>query len=515
MFENRDIDQIIAHGLEVSRIKKQLEDFKNGFPPLKLMGPATLNDGIATFSNLEKQKYVRFYDQKITELKIVKFVPASGAASRMFKSLQAFRNCNFAKDQVEQELSKDQSFDSAFHFFKYIEKFAFYEDIKNIMHRDGINIKEALQNKEYNLVLDYMLTSKGLNYNDKPKALIKFHRYPDFYRTALGEHLAEGALYACSGDGKVRIHVTLSPEYIEEVKDLLKKVLPYYEKTFKVKYDISLSIQDPSTDTIAVDKNNNFFREKEGSLVFRPGGHGALLSNLNKIKADLIFIKNIDNVVPDSLKDITIDYKKLLGGCLIDIQEQLFDYLDTLDYGDISDQMMNEISDFIELKLMIKLPDSLKFYDLVEKADYFFQLLNRPIRICGMVKNEGEPGGGPFWVKNEDDSISLQIVESSQIDHHNEKQRNIFQASTHFNPVDMLCSTIDFRGKKFNLHEFSDPKTGFISLKSKDGQELKALELPGLWNGAMAFWNTIFIEVPLITFNPVKIVNDLLRKEHQ
>ena len=295
----------------------------------------------------------------------------------------------------------------------------------------------------------------------------------------------------------------------------MNEKLSYYESKFKIKYEIEYSIQNPATDTIAVDSFNQPFREKDGSIVFRPGGHGALIDNLQALNADLIFIKNIDNVVPDRLKDETVLYKKVIGAHLIQLQDKIYNYLDQLDDNQLDNEFLHEIETFMEKELMFKIPASLTLFEAVEKADYLFEKLNRPIRVCGMVKNEGEPGGGPFWVQNSDSSISLQIVESSQIDLNDLTQEEIMKAATHFNPVDLVCSITDFRGNTFDLNDFIDPNTAFVSHKSKEGKELKALELPGLWNGAMADWNTVFVEVPIETFNPVKIVNDLLRPQHQ
>jgi hypothetical protein len=328
------------------------------------------------------------------------------------------------------------------------------------------------------------------------------------------EHLVEAAEY--SNNGKVaKLHFTVSQEHLDIFKKIVNYVVPKYEKQFGIKYDISFSVQKPSTDTIAVDMNNEPFRDKNGKLVFRPGGHGALIQNLNDLHKEIIFIKNIDNVVPDRFKATTYKYKKVLGGYLFRLQQQQFEYLELLDDGDVTNEELDEITAFAKDKLMIDIPDFFSTYNEIEKVDFLYGKLNRPMRVCGMVKNEGEPGGGPYFTRNSSDEISLQIVESSQIDHKNEKQEAMFRSSTHFNPVDLVCATQDFKGNSFNLPDYVDPETGFISLKSKDGKDLKAMELPGLWNGAMADWITIFVEVPILTFNPVKTVNDLLRETHQ
>jgi hypothetical protein len=316
-------------------------------------------------------------------------------------------------------------------------------------------------------------------------------------------------------DRIVPIHFTVSQEHMEKFNSLIALVRPYYENMFDIRYDIQFSVQKPSTDTIAVDMDNSPFREADGSLVFRPGGHGALIENLNDMEADIVFIKNIDNIVPDRLKSETYKYKKVLGGLLIKLQEKIFDYLKKMEQKPVPDPLITEISQFCVDSLAMKLPE--RFGKMEQKQQYQIlqAFLNRPIRICGMVRNEGEPGGGPFFVENIHGEVSLQIVESSQINMKDAGQVSILKSATHFNPVDLVCGIKDYKGKKFDLHKYIDQDTGFISVKSKDGRQLKALELPGLWNGAMADWLTLFVEVPLATFNPVKIVNDLLREQHQ
>jgi len=365
--------------------------------------------------------------------------------------------------------------------------------------------------------LVYILTSKGLNYGNLPKALLKFHIYPDGNRAAIEEHLVEAALYTRDSSSMCRVHFTISEEHQKAIKDYVAQVTKGYERVYNVKYVITLSTQKSSTNTIAVDLENCPFRDQEGRLVFRPGGHGALLENLNSIDGDMIFLKNIDNVVPDRLKKPTIDYKKALAGILLKHQEKLFFYQKELNEKHpvaLDSAFLAAAAGFLENTLNTK-PESNHYY--TEKEQLYFYLkekYNRPLRVCGMVKNEGEPGGGPFWAKNNDGTVSLQVVESSQIDPNSVQQQNMAKHATHFNPVDLVCAVKNYKGEKFNLTEFTDPATGFISKKSKDGKELKAQELPGLWNGAMSNWNTLFVEVPIETFNPVKTVNDLLREQH-
>lgn len=490
MFSEKNIQQIVGRGSNLAQIEKQIQYFKEGFPFMPLKKAATIGDGIVQMTDEEVDKYQKFYSAEMAKLKVVKFVPASGAASRMFKSLFS-------------ALEEGKSDKSVAQFFEKLDQFAFAKDLKN-----------KANSTDENTILKALLTDSGLGYGNLPKGLLAFHQYETTFRTPVEEHLVEGARSANS-NGNVFLHLTVSPEHKAKFQELITSKLGYYEGVFNLKFDISYSEQKPSTDTIAVNMDNSPFLESDGSLLFRPAGHGALLENLNDIEADVIFIKNIDNVVPDRLKADTITYKKALAGLLIDLQTKIFGYLHDLKYGSPTLSELDEIDLFIQRKLCVEAPNGLLDRSNQEQAQYFFDKLNRPIRICGMVRNQGEPGGGPFWCKNSDGTHSLQIVESAQVDFDNDSQKEIFSKSTHFNPVDLICATKDFEGNKFNLMHFSDPKTGFITEKSKDGKALKAQELPGLWNGAMANWNTIFVEVPLITFNPVKTINDLIREEHQ
>ena len=490
MFLEKDFSQINELGIDLETVYQQINDFKEGFPFMQLQKAATLDDGVMKLTDEQLESFTALYEKKVSKLVPLKFVPASGAATRMFKSLFSFL------EEGKSDKSTDQ-------FFEKLSDFAFAEDLKKILP----------ENADNQTIIDYYLTRKGLDYGSLPKGLLKFHKYENESRTALEEHLVEGANYA-NNEGNVKLHFTVSPEHLSRFLKLLNKAVPVYEEKFNVKYDISFSEQRRSTDTIAVNMDNTPFREKDGSLLFRPAGHGALLANLNDITADIIFIKNIDNVVPDRIKQPTIAYKKALAGVLLKFQDRIFDYQYQLKEW-ASEPLLMELSHFFERELCVLPPVGFMGMNHNEKVMYYQKKLNRPLRVCGVVPNTGEPGGGPFWCKNSDQSTSLQIVESAQVDVTDEAQKAIFNESTHFNPVDLICSMKNYKNKKFDLMEFRDPKTGFVTQKSKDGQDLKAQELPGLWNGSMANWNTIFVEVPLITFNPVKTVNDLLREEHQ
>jgi hypothetical protein len=508
MFSEKDKKQIAERGSDEQVVITQIENFKKGFPFLQIEDAASVGNGIIRLKPEELKKIGELYDAKVASgTSPLKFVPASGAASRMFKAL--FGALEQFETSTEDEVLANNSL--AKQFVEDFDKFAFATELSEAIKKDGKEL--SAKNK-----IAYLLTDKGLNYGAKPKGQLKFHAYADGSRTPFEEHLVEGAKYATNSEGIAKLHFTVSPEHQPGFEALLKEVQKAYEEKLGVKYEITFSQQKPSTDTIAVDLNNEPFRNSDGSLLFRPAGHGALIENLNDLDADIIFIKNIDNVVPDRLKQPTVDFKKGLAGVLLDVQEKLFEYqrmINEISRFGLTSAQFAEMVEFMENTLNVKPPESQYYSEKEELHIYLKEKLNRPIRVCGMVKNEGEPGGGPFWAKNPDKTVSLQVVESSQIDSNNEQQQNIVKNATHFNPVDLVCAVKNYKGEKYDLTQFTDPATGFISQKSKDGKELKAQELPGLWNGAMSNWNTLFVEVPIETFNPVKTVTDLLREQHR
>jgi len=515
MLTQQDLKQIQSKGIELETFEEQIENFKYGFPFIDLVAPATLEDGIKKFSETELKSLEKTYNYEAPDRSVLKFVPASGAASRMFKNLFSFREQLTGTESDQQLLESDKGFHSVYHFFSEIKNFAFYPELAAALLKDEYDIEAELANKNYGLILDYLLLEKGLNYANLPKALLRFHRYEGASsRMPFEEHMVEAANYCKDSDDRAAVHFTISPEHADKFISDINLVKDIYEKLFDITYELTFSIQKSSTDTIAVDLSNKPFRDEANQFVFRPGGHGALIENLNDRQGDIIFIKNIDNVIPDRLKEETFRYKKAIGGYLIKMQDKLFQYLELLETGKAVDNDLVEIEKFCIQSLAIKFPVEYESLKRNEKNDYLFTKLNRPIRVCGMVKNDGEPGGGPFWVRNSEGEVSLQIVESSQIDFNNPEQKDIFSKSTHFNPVDLVCGLRNYNNECFDLHDFIDPSTGFISHKSMFGKPLKAQELPGLWNGAMAEWITVFVEVPIITFNPVKTINDLLRDEH-
>lgn len=467
------------------KIERQLAYFRSGFPFLNIISAATPDRGIRVLEKGQEESMISVFES--FEGSVLKFVPASGAATRMFKDLYSYLNTGIHNDQSKEFVDK-------------IEQFAFYQDLKS-------RLKEGYSQQD---LVEAVLTDRGLNYGALPKGLIKFHKYPHGSRTSFEEHLFEAAHYAVDKHGYARVSVTVSQEHMEMFKELASSVKGQFEKEFNCTYEIEFSTQKRETDTIAVDMDNNPFVKSDGEILFRPGGHGALIDNLNDCTADIIFIKNIDNVSKGESAIESCRWKKILGGVLIEARRELFNYISRIEREEFTDELYNEIVVFLKDRFCIEVPNiphELRRVFLKSKLD-------RPIRVCGMVRNTGEPGGGPYIIKDADGSTSLQILEAAQIDMTNESYKKMVKGSTHFNPVDIVCSTVDHHGEPFNLSRFVDPETGFISEKSYEGRALKAQELPGLWNGAMSQWNTIFVEVPLVTFNPVKTVIDLLRPEH-
>ena len=505
MLTQQDMKQLAQKGISEQQIETQLGQFKTGFPFLKLEAAAAIGRGIVAPNAAEGKQYIDAWQQyKAAGKKVVKFVPASGAASRMFKDMFAFVDA--AYDVPTTDFEKK--------YFDNIEKFAFYAELDAVCKKnEGKGIKELMAAGNYKAVAANMLKAEGLNYGQLPKGLLLFHNYPEGPRTPMEEHLVEGALYAAS-NGESHVHFTVSHEHMELFKQKVAQKADLYAKKYGIKYDISFSEQKPSTDTVAANPDGTLFRNSDGSLLFRPGGHGALIENLNEIDADVIFVKNIDNVVPDRLKADTVEWKQIIAGVLVTLQKKAFEYLNLLDSGKYTHEQIEEMIRFVQQDLCCRKADIKQLED-AELVIYLRKKLNRPMRVCGVVKNVGEPGGGPFLTYNQDGTVSLQILESSQIDKSNKEYMEMFTKGTHFNPVDLVCAVKDYKGNAFDLPKYVDPTTGFISQKSKNGKELQALELPGLWNGAMSDWSTVFVEVPLATFNPVKTVNDLLRDQHQ
>jgi hypothetical protein len=516
MFTHADLEQIKTRGTSLQQVLSQIDMFRKGFPHTRLDRPCTVGDGISVLSEMDLDKMGKTYSQAALAGRAMKFVPASGAATRMFKFLLSVHQCY---EHVEETLAMaeaekgDSDTQALLRFIEGIDRFAFYEDLRQVMSRDGLDVEELLSSGQYKSILEYLLTAKGLDLAHLPKGLIKFHDYPDHNRTPFEEQLVEAASYIRDAEGIGRVHFTVPVEHERTIRKYLEDRLRQYA-WLDTTFQITLSVQRASTDTIAVDMDNAPFRDQAGRLLFRPAGHGALLENLNELRGDIVFIKNIDNVVPDRRKQEICVYKRALGGYLVELQEAIFSYTERL-LEKWDDLTVKQCLEFVGAQLSVIPPEGIIRDSRAAKREYLLSKLNRPLRVCGMVKNEGEPGGGPFWIRDGQGGVSLQIVESAQVDMSSSEQRSIWETSTHFNPVDLVCGVRDYLGRPMNLLNFSDPESGFISIKSQEGRELKALELPGLWNGSMAHWNTVFVEVPGTNFNPVKTVLDLLREAHQ
>ncbi len=512
MLNEKDLDQIAETGISEKTVQRQIEYFRKGVKKVKLAAPAIPDNGIEIHTNDQIEGFVKYFDEKTDLYKTMKFVPASGAASRMFKQIYEALDFFIEHDDGIREYMHDNPLIAD--FFNQLENYPFFPDLRENLKNKGLKPDYIIDIGRYDLILKYLLEAEGLNYGNLPKGLLKFHVYDDHSRTPVEEHFEESARYLVCNSNKVYLHFTVSPEHQEMFRSAADKLKEKYLKEKGLEFFIEFSEQKRSTDTIAVEMDNQPLRNENGELIFRPGGHGALLHNLNDLEADIIFIGNIDNVAPDHTKPSLVTYKKYLGGFLIKKILLIHRILKKIENGDNSSQLRAESTDLIkEIS-----PEKATAISKLTKDTFFtevYHFLNKPVRVCGMVKNTGEPGGGPFWIEKEDGSVSKQIVETSQIDRENEEQERILNSATHFNPVDLVCYMKDFEGNKFDLLEYRDPDTGLISEKSIGGETIKALEHPGLWNGSMAKWLTWFVDVPLETFSPVKTVFDLLRPEHR
>lgn len=514
-FSEKDIQQIERKGLTVKKVRRQIQLFENGLSFANLVSEATIDNGILRLTTDEIDHFISCFEAKKDEVSILKFVPASGAATRMFKFLFKFlEEYDINVESINSYINRNKNKD-LYIFFVGLEKFPFYSIVLEKLKGVYPQFDTFSLNEQRLKFVQMMLDSDKLDYGNFPKGLFPFHEYKNkVISTAFEEHLYESVLYSSTNDA-TKLHFTISEKHNHKFDEEFARIEKKVEDKTGSKFDISFSYQKESTDTIAVTPKNKPFRDDDDSLLFRPSGHGALIENLNDLDADIIFIKNIDNVVTYKYKDEVAKYKKMLAGILLEVQKKMFDYLNLLDKGSVSEEQLIKIAEFLDNEMNVKISSEFEKYSLKYQIEYLTEKLNRPIRVCGMVKNEGEPGGGPFWIKDESGNNSLQIIESAQINKKSKRQKDILKGSTHFNPVDLVCGIKNYKGEKFDLRKFVDIKAAFITMKTKTGKDLKALELPGLWNGSMANWNTIFVEVPLITFNPVKTVNDLLKGPHQ
>ncbi len=512
-----DILQIKNIGISKETIKEQVNCFIKGFPKLNIEKPATINNGIVILNSESQEKYQNLFDNYKDNFEIIKFVPASGMASRMFKDLYTFIEKFEETEKAYKDFINGKRFSSVQLFLEQLEHFPFYELLKNKLEKQGKNLDKMRVMRSFKAILKAILEKEGLNYGFLPKALLLFHTYSKdskpSYRTSLQEHFIEA--FECFKGKKqkpIGLHFTISSEHESLFNEHLNKIIKCYKKIYRTNFQASYSFQNSSTDTVAVDESNVLFRTNNGQLFFRRGGHGALLQNLNKLKSDIVFVKNIDNISHENQQTLTYKWKKILGGLFIETQRNIFNLIVRLEKVESIDLL--PIEKEITKNYNIILPLDYEKKTLNQKKKYLKNRLNRPIRVAGMVANTGQAGGGPFWIKDNKGLITLQIIESVQIDETDLEQVALSKKATHFNPVDLVFGTKDYTGKKFDLLKFQDPNTGFISSKTINGKKIKALELPGLWNGSMANWITIFVEVPAKTFNPVKYVNDLLKPMH-
>ncbi|MFV7234349.1 DUF4301 family protein [Flavobacterium sp. ZB4R12] len=512
-FSSVDFVQIYENEIPLENIKQQLSFFRNGIAKSNLVGSATLFNGILKLSENDFQEKATFFDENKSNLKLEKFVPASGAASRMFKFLIAFlKDFDVENESINAYINRKKDTELSI-FIVGLEKFPFFKAIDEKLREEFPDFDSLNRDYKNYYFIKLLLAKDFFDFSSKPKGVLPFHKYMTHIATALEEHLYECAYYSSSNNNS-HLHFTVSEVHQNQFESIIDTIKGSIEKQSGTTITTSYSYQNKNTDTLAVDFENKPFRDENGRLFFRPGGHGALIDNLNNQDADIVFIKNIDNVIQNHIQKIAL-YKKALAGILIEVQQQLFKYLYAIDAKENQQENSDEILLFLAEKLNIKISDDFYKLDLENKINRLRVVLNKPIRVCGMVKNEGEPGGGPFWVKDEKGAVSLQIVESSQVDLSNENQKKILDSATHFNPVDLVCGLKNYKKEKFDLTQFVDRNSGFIVEKTTFGRDIKSYELPGLWNGAMANWITIFVQVPLITFNPVKSVNDLLKSAHQ
>ncbi|HIN33274.1 MAG TPA: DUF4301 family protein [Nitrospirales bacterium] len=513
-FTQLDLQLFASRGLTESQIRSQLETLKNGIPHVQIHRPCTIGDGITAINPSTIDSLITKYVEAASAGRTMKFVPASGAATRMFKVLLATYNQGHQDTAATDDAPHEKDARQSRECLDAINYFAFVENLTSSLLKDGLHLETLIRQKRHHEILEYLLMPNGLNYAHQPKALIPFHRYPGHCRTPLEEQLVESAEYTRDTRNIASLHFTVSPEHEALITSYVTNVKSRHERD-GVTFNVSYSHQKPSTDTIAMDENDQPFRDNAGALVLRQAGHGALIENLNDLQADMVFIKNIDNVVPDRLKAETYRYKKTLGGLLISVQETVFGFLEQLSAGPVDESALTRMVEWGQQTLSFAVPVEFANQPNNERVKFLRRQFDRPVRVCGMVRNAKMPGGGPFWVQHDDGTQSIQIVEMAQINTKAADQRAALDASTHFNPVDIVCGLRDYRGNAFDLRTFVDPNTGIITSKSHDGRTVRALEHPGLWNGGMAYWNTIFVEVPAITFNPVKTVLDLLRPEHQ
>jgi len=515
-FSDKDLITIEENGLTAEVVNSQLLKLRRGNIPISLVKSASLDNGILHLSSERREQLIKRFDENSTKHSIVKFVPASGVASRMFSQLSlCLENLKLDRINLPDLTNHDGENKYLSTFFEALKnrKFAFYDDLGNTLKEGVEKFDNPSTNNDVKIILEHLLGPKGLNYNSLPKALIKFHKYSDMSVSPIAEHFLEAIMYSKGINNKANIHFTINKNYLREFTIATKELQELFNN-FGYQVNVDFSFQSNNTNTISIQNSGDIVRNKDGNILLRAGGHGSLLENLGDLKADIIFIKNIDNIiVADRLRD-TIEYKKVLCGFLLEIKEKIFSFMDTLSKIVKDSESINEIFCFSNDVLNISFPSGFVDFDLEKKKKILNEKLNKPIRICGMVRNKKEPGGGPFWIYDKNGDISLQIVEKSQIDTSIPEQSEIFNQSSYFNPVDIVCSIKNYHGDIFHLKNYVEDSRYFISEKNYKGEQIKIIEHPGLWNGSMEKWISIFVEIPSSTFNPVKHVNDLLKDPH-
>lgn len=516
-FRSLDLLELDRRGIPVEEAERQLELLRTPPPGPQLARPCTIEDGVWTCVENDHERLVERAAEAARKGRLVKFVPASGVASRMFRDLAAL---DFDSEASSLETLRREAADgsgearSVLEVLERISDFAFYDEISELARGEGRDLGDLIQQGDLRAVVNYILSPRALNYANLPKGLLSFHERNGKSVTPFEEHLVEAAATIRGSDGVCRLHFTVSPDHLDKFESHLESLRTELEQRLDVRFEVTWSVQKPSTDTLASDSEGQPHRNANEELVFRPGGHGALIENLNDLEGDIVLIKNIDNVVPEWLAPDVHRWKLVLAGLLLEIQDEVFGHRKALEENPDS-SAIDAAKEFVKTTLSLSGGDEFDGATPERQIELLRDRLDRPLRVCGVVRNEGEPGGGPFWVRENDGTLSRQIVETAQVSEDAPEQQAVLGSATHFNPVDIVCGLRNWKSEPFHLQDFVDNNAVFVAQKSQDGQDLNALERPGLWNGGMAFWNTIFVEVPVQTFNPVKTVNDLLRPAHQ
>lgn len=513
-----DLERAAEHGLGTDELERQLALLAAPPSSIELDRPCTVGDGVQQLDDTKESTLLAAQASAVASGRATYFVPSSGAASRMFKSLLAVRDRGPVDRATLAAKSDDEEAKAALRFFDGARRFAFAENLARVLAERGLGLDECLEQGAVSPVLDALLEANGLAYPRMPKGLLPFHSYDgNENRTAFDEHLVESFAVAADEAGATRLHFTVSPDHREAFEHRARQSGDSLGGKLGARFDIGFSTQKPSTDTVAVNPDGTPFRGEDGELLFRPGGHGSLIANLADLAeqgVDLLFVKNIDNVVHDDWRAPVVHWRRMLAGRLVVLQDRLFGALRALEEDADRAAAVEDARAVLATELGQSVPGA-DASDLDRAGAALHAALHRPTRVCAVLRAEGDPGGGPFWVRESDGSRSPQIVETAQIDPSAADQRAAQERATHFSPADMVLGVRDHRGRPFDLLRHVDPEAVFIAEKSSGGRPLRALEHPGLWNGGMSKWNTLFVEVPPEIFQPVKALTDLLAPAHQ